>query len=86
MGGIGKTQTALAYAHERTKDGIPAVFWVKAETKIDIDLSFTSIATLLDLKGLVIDGDLDQNRFLIMRWLQNTRKSISKMVSLHCWL
>ena len=74
MGGRAKRHTALAYAHERVEDDALAVFWIKAETRIDVPQSFTSMATLLDLKGLVLGGDLDQNRFLGMRWLRNTRK------------
>jgi DNA replication protein DnaC len=72
--GIGKTQTALAYAHQRVKSGVKAVLWVQAETMLDIDTSFTKIAVKLGLKGAVESGDHTQNRYLVTKWLQKTRK------------
>jgi DNA replication protein DnaC len=75
MGGIGKTQLALAYAHESEEKGIPAIFWINSETLIDIYQSYTAIAELLDLKDRVRDASGNQNQFLVTKWLQKTRKS-----------
>lgn len=76
MGGIGKTQITLAYAHERVSKGIPAVFWVNSETAIDMAQSFTLIATSLNLKGAAAEGGHELNRYLVMKWLQKTRERI----------
>ncbi|MFC1565066.1 NB-ARC domain-containing protein, partial [candidate division KSB1 bacterium] len=48
LGGIGKTQIAVEYAY-RYKDDYTAVFWVKSETKSDIDSSLVEIAGKLNL-------------------------------------
>lgn len=72
QGGIGKTQTALAYAYHRVEDGVKAVFWVKSETALDIGASFTDIAVALNLDGAEAGGNHDQNRFLVTKWLQQT--------------
>ena len=49
-GGIGKTQTAVAYAYQQ-RERYVAVLWVRASTTIDIDNSYREIATLLNLSG-----------------------------------
>lgn len=72
MGGIGKTQIALAYAYERLEQGLQALFWVKSETLLDISQGFTDIAITLNINGVSPDGDHEQNRYLVMRWLQKT--------------
>lgn len=72
MGGIGKTQVALAYAHERREKGIPAVFWINCETGLAISRSFTEIASRLELEGAIADDDSDQNQFLVIKWLRRT--------------
>ena len=48
LGGIGKTQTAVEYAH-RYRDDYNAVLWVKAETEGSINSDFVTIAHLLNL-------------------------------------
>jgi hypothetical protein len=70
MGGTGKTQVALAYAHERRTNGIPAVFWINCETGLAISRSLTDIASRVDPEGVVADDDSDQNQFLVMKWLR----------------
>lgn len=39
LGGVGKSQVALAYAHESEK-GVLAVFWINSETPLDMNRSF----------------------------------------------
>jgi tetratricopeptide (TPR) repeat protein len=48
LGGIGKTQTALEYAHRHALD-YAAVFWVNAETEEGLLSSFAAIARILKL-------------------------------------
>ena len=48
MGGVGKTQIALQYAH-RNREKYDAILWVMANTTISIGQSFTDIARTLGL-------------------------------------
>ena len=48
LGGIGKTQTAIEYAH-RYKDDYQAILWVKAHARESMVLDFAAIAGLLNL-------------------------------------
>jgi tetratricopeptide (TPR) repeat protein len=48
LGGIGKTQTAVEYAY-RYRDDYNAVFWVRADTVLELSSSFVEIAQLLNL-------------------------------------
>ncbi len=48
LGGIGKTQTAVEYAY-RYRDDYDAVFWVRADTTVELSSGFVAIAQLLDL-------------------------------------
>ncbi|MEM8716734.1 MAG: FxSxx-COOH system tetratricopeptide repeat protein, partial [Cyanobacteria bacterium P01_G01_bin.4] len=48
LGGIGKTQTAVEYAY-RYRDDYDAVFWVRADTTVELSSGFMAIAQLLDL-------------------------------------
>ncbi|MEM9484320.1 MAG: tetratricopeptide repeat protein, partial [Cyanobacteria bacterium P01_F01_bin.116] len=48
LGGIGKTQTAVEYAY-RYRDEYEAVFWVRADTEVELSSGFGAIAQLLDL-------------------------------------
>ncbi|MDJ0705867.1 MAG: FxSxx-COOH system tetratricopeptide repeat protein [Leptolyngbyaceae cyanobacterium MO_188.B28] len=48
LGGIGKTQTAVEYAY-RYREDYDAVFWVRADTTLELSSGFVAIAQLLDL-------------------------------------
>ena len=48
LGGIGKTQTAVEYAY-RYRHDYDAVFWVRAETELELRTGFVEIAHALDL-------------------------------------
>ncbi|KAI1654754.1 hypothetical protein F4813DRAFT_194925 [Daldinia decipiens] len=71
LGGIGKTQIALAYAYQRLGD-LDAVFWIPAENTYTIQQSFSQIAiSALKLPRAVPQAN-QQNMILVLDWLQNT--------------
>lgn len=43
LGGVGKTQIALAYAYQKLFE-LDAVFWIPAETELGMKQAFTNIA------------------------------------------
>jgi len=49
LGGIGKTQLALEYAHRNYRKEYRAVLWVNAANKAALEASYISLAHLLDL-------------------------------------
>jgi nucleoside phosphorylase len=70
LGGLGKTQTAVAYAF-RYRTQYQTVLWIKAETEGDLLTSFTNMARLLALPGTNLqqrESVLDS----IQRWFSNT--------------
>lgn len=67
LGGIGKTQTALEYAH-RYRENYGAVLWVTAETEQTLNTGFSDIARILELAEK--DGDPYQRK-AIVHWLQS---------------
>lgn len=73
--GIGKTQITLEYANRQRNKGIPAVFWIASEDESSSAKAFTEIASILDLPGASDARGHDQNRLLVVRWLQCTSKS-----------
>lgn len=81
MAGIGKTQIALTYAHERLAEGVPVVLWIKGDTALNIDTSFTDTALKLDLEGAVENGDHEHNRFLVTTWLRETSRVLLVLIS-----
>ena len=48
LGGIGKTQTAIAYAHQY-RDAYTFAFWIAAENETTLRASFSEIAGILEL-------------------------------------
>jgi hypothetical protein len=82
MAGVGKTQTALAYAN-LVMDRFDAILWIEAGNSDSIRQSFTHIAC----DGLSLAGaqradklqpaDHDKNTSLVMSWLRNTSKLVS---------
>lgn len=73
--GIGKTQIALVYVNRRRRDGLEAIFWIPSEDESETVKSFTEIAETLKLTGATTPRGHDQNRLLVLRWLQQTSKS-----------
>ena len=73
-GGIGKTQTALAYAYQQKDMGMDAVLWFNCETGLSLARSFRDVASLLHLEGASEDETSEQNQFLVLKWLRRTSK------------
>ena len=70
LGGLGKTQTAVAYAY-RHRSEYQSVLWIRAETEGDLMASFTNMAKLLALRGI----DLQQSESVlggIQEWFVRT--------------
>ena len=69
LGGIGKTQIAVQYAHQHRQD-YQAVLWARAESHKTLTSSFVEIATLLDLPQ---KDEQDQTLTVnaVKCWLQN---------------
>lgn len=75
MGGIGKTQTALAYAYQQKDLGTEVVLWFNCETGLSLGRSFRDIAaSLLHLEGAIDDETSEQNKFLVRKWLKGTSR------------
>lgn len=74
MGGIGKTQTALAYAYQQKDLGTEAVLWFNCGTGLSLGRSFRDIASLLHLEGAIDDETSEQNKFLVLKWLKGTSR------------
>ena len=72
--GVGKTQIALEYANRQREKGVKAVLWVSSEGDSEFAKAFTEIAEHLELKGATSSKGHDQNRLLVLRWLQQTSK------------
>ena len=75
LGGIGKTQTAIEYAH-RHRDQYDAVFWINAATDLDLKTGYGEVAKLLRLPHDA--NDPDSVVAAVKRWLED--------VDGHCWL
>ena len=68
LGGVGKTQIALAYAN-RGIGAFDVILWVRAETEASLKRSFTDIAVNLELAGASRTTSPDANRDISLSWL-----------------
>jgi hypothetical protein len=76
IGGVGKSSVALRYAETRIhRKELDAMFWIAGEKDVTIRQSFTNIAVRLKLPGAQ-PKDHDQNRTLVLDWLQNTGETL----------
>jgi predicted ATPase len=70
LGGIGKTQAALAYAYGQRQD-YRAVLWVRAATREDLIAGFTTLATVLGLPERNA-AEQAQTVAAVRRWLERS--------------
>ncbi len=71
LGGIGKTQIAVEYAH-RHRDSYPLTLWINAATEETLISSFISVADLLP--SFVAKHGADQEKIVetVKRWLEQS--------------
>lgn len=69
LGGVGKSQTALAFAH-RNSNCFDAIFWIRSETTTSLKDSFTNIALALNLAGARGEGHDEENLLYFQAWLR----------------
>jgi hypothetical protein len=69
LGGVGKSQTALAFAH-RNSGCFDAIFWVRSETETSLKDSFTNIALALQIAGGRGEGHDEENLLYFQAWLR----------------
>lgn len=70
IGGIGKTQVALAYAF-RSFESFPVILWAHSETRAKLAQSFSEFDQELGLSAALTSNQGD-SRERVKRWLQNT--------------
>ncbi|KAL9607579.1 MAG: hypothetical protein Q9167_007518 [Letrouitia subvulpina] len=73
MGGVGKTQTALAYAWGKVNE-YDLVCWLHAETEIALASSLGDLARQLKL-AQISPGNNTSNALLVIEWLQQTTRT-----------
>lgn len=80
LGGIGKTQVAVAYAYEygqgNDSRSYDAVFWIASEDKAAMRRSFSNIALGLKLPGISESSTPQTISDTVRNWLKQTGKSI----------
>ncbi|KAK8900850.1 hypothetical protein QC760_010614 [Botrytis cinerea] len=82
LGGMGKTQLAITYA-KRHQEKYTAIFWLNANDKDSLKLSFRDIAqqvlrhhpSTTVLSSVDQDGDLDQVVSVVKEWLDYSRNT-----------
>lgn len=80
LGGVGKTQIALAYAYDKLSE-LDAVFWIPFETELGLKQAFTNIA-IESLKLPKARPEAHQENIVLVRgWLQMTSKFHSDSVA-----
>lgn len=67
-GGVGKTQTALHFAHERTSQ-YDIVLWIESETPLSLTSSMTDIAKRLSFPGSESPGSDESNLSNFHNWM-----------------
>ncbi|KAK0642962.1 P-loop containing nucleoside triphosphate hydrolase protein [Cercophora newfieldiana] len=71
-GGIGKTHIALEFAHRLWSSGEETILWIASEKPAEVAKSFNDAAKELELEGYAPTNNPDQNRRLVLQWLQQT--------------
>jgi hypothetical protein len=73
LGGMGKTQVALQYAHTRRKE-FDAIFWIRADDKSKLAEGFLQIAVTLGLLSSSEIDDITVARDIALGWLSRTER------------
>lgn len=79
LGGVGKTQAALAYAYQRLDD-LDAVIWISAEDLLSIQQSFSRAAVDALKLPKAHPPAYQENMMLVLDWLQKTCKCMARKV------
>src|SRR5215472_16662639 len=66
MGGVGKTQTAIAYVY-KYKDDYDRIYWVSAATEASLLTSFQNIASKT---GCAMESDPKKQASAVISWLK----------------
>lgn len=75
LGGVGKTQLALAYAL-RERHRYQAVLWVRAGSEDSLRSGFAELAVQLGLPGAKESRALDESVAQIRHWLEKTERTL----------
>jgi ATP/maltotriose-dependent transcriptional regulator MalT len=87
LGGIGKTQLAIAYAKAH-RDDYSAIFWLNIKDEVSLKQSYSRIAkrilqerpTAGQLRAITDDSPLDEVVAAIKRWLEHAKNTRWLMV------
>ncbi|KAL6830016.1 hypothetical protein V8C40DRAFT_263826 [Trichoderma camerunense] len=71
--GIGKTHIASEYAYRQRDAGLEVIFWVDVSDETEYMKAFNDMAHLLKLPGAAGSRDFEQNRLVVLSWLQETK-------------
>lgn len=83
LGGIGKTQVALAYAFKSFGD-FPVILWAHAETEVKLAQSFSEFDEDLGLfKSTTSSAHQAESRERVKRWLSSTGRFESEAENVH---
>jgi hypothetical protein len=82
-GGIGKLQIALECVQQQWVAGRSVILWIASETEAEVSKSFNEAASRLQLPGYLATNTPDQNRYLVLQWLQISSKFLNSQSSFH---
>ena len=68
LGGIGKTQTAVEYTY-RYRSDYRYIFWIRADTEVELQVGFVEIAKLLNLPEQNVTNPADTAQ-AVKHWLE----------------
>ncbi|MFO0578401.1 MAG: FxSxx-COOH system tetratricopeptide repeat protein [Polyangia bacterium] len=75
LGGVGKTQLALAYAFSE-RHRYQAVLWVQADSEDSVRSGFAELANQLHLPGASENQSLDDTVIQVRHWLEKTERTL----------
>lgn len=82
LGGVGKSQIALEFAHQQFTAGCQIILWIPSETDSEVASAFNKAANHLQVPGVLPTNTPDQNRYLVLQFLQSTRKNKTSTLDL----